>query len=41
MEIEPLEIARQLTLIEFNLFKKIIPKECLNQVTFIFIYFFT
>lgn len=26
-----LEVARQITLIDFNIFKKIEPKECLNQ----------
>jgi len=31
MDISPLEIARQLALIEFDLFKKIQPKECLKN----------
>jgi len=30
-DLKPLEIARQLTLIEFDLYRKIQPKECLNQ----------
>jgi len=30
-DIAPLEIARQLTLIEYDLYNKIQPKECLNQ----------
>jgi len=30
-EVNPLEIARQLTLIEFELMSNIVPKECLNQ----------
>jgi hypothetical protein len=31
-----LEIARQITIIEFNIFQKIHPKECLNQGFFFF-----
>jgi len=31
IDIEPLEIARQLSIIEFSLFQKIAPKELLNQ----------
>ena len=31
LDLHPTEVARQLTLIEFALFKKIQPKECLNQ----------
>jgi son of sevenless-like protein len=31
IDISPLEIARQLTLIEFDLFKKVQPKECLKN----------
>eukprot|EP01114_Cavostelium_apophysatum_P018878 TRINITY_DN5933_c0_g1_i1.p1 TRINITY_DN5933_c0_g1~~TRINITY_DN5933_c0_g1_i1.p1 ORF type:complete len:537 (+),score=114.94 TRINITY_DN5933_c0_g1_i1:70-1680(+) len=31
IDIDPLEVARQLTLIEYDLYSKIIPKECLNQ----------
>lgn len=31
LEIDPLEIARQLTLIEYDLYNKIMPKECLGQ----------
>jgi len=30
-DIDPVELARQITLIEFDLFKKILPKECLKQ----------
>jgi hypothetical protein len=29
--LEPLEVARQITLIEFDFFKVILPKECLGQ----------
>ncbi|THH32235.1 hypothetical protein EUX98_g1946 [Antrodiella citrinella] len=32
LDIEPLELARQLTLIEFALYKKIRPSECLRRV---------
>jgi hypothetical protein len=31
MDIDPVEIARQLTLIEYGLYKKIMPQECLGQ----------
>ncbi|KAH3732741.1 Ras guanine nucleotide exchange factor [Pelomyxa schiedti] len=31
LDMPPLEVARQLTLIDFDLFSKILPKECLNQ----------
>lgn len=31
IDLAPLEVARQLTLIEFELFKKVTPKECLGQ----------
>jgi len=31
LDVEPLEVARQLTLIESHLFKQIQPKECLDQ----------
>jgi hypothetical protein len=30
MDIDPLEMARQITLTEFELFKAILPRECLN-----------
>ncbi len=30
-DLDPLELARQISLIEFELFKAISPKECLNQ----------
>lgn len=32
MEIDPLELARQMTLIDFSYYKDIVPKECLNQI---------
>jgi len=31
LDIEPIEVARQLTLVEYNLYKKIRPYECINQ----------
>lgn len=31
LDLEPLEVARQITLVEYDIYKKIQPQECLNQ----------